>query len=58
MRKQFRVTEAMRSRDRRTAATESEGTFPRRLYLSPARVAWVASEIEEYLARCIAARGQ
>jgi len=37
---------------------EAEGKFPKRLYLSPARVAWVASEIDEYLTRCIAARGQ
>jgi prophage regulatory protein len=36
---------------------EAEGKFPKRLYLSPARVAWVESEILEYIARCIAARG-
>jgi prophage regulatory protein len=36
---------------------EAEGKFPKRLYLSPARVAWVESEILEYLTRCIAARG-
>ena len=36
---------------------EEEGKFPRRGYLSPARVAWVESEIDDYIARCIAARG-
>jgi prophage regulatory protein len=36
---------------------EAEGKFPKRLYLSPARVAWVESEILDYLTRCIAARG-
>jgi prophage regulatory protein len=36
---------------------EADGKFPKRLYLSPARVAWVESEILDYLARCIAARG-
>jgi prophage regulatory protein len=36
---------------------EDDGKFPRRLYLSPARVAWVHSEVLQYLARCIAARG-
>jgi prophage regulatory protein len=36
---------------------EADGKFPKRLYLSPARVAWVESEVNEYLARCIAARG-
>jgi prophage regulatory protein len=36
---------------------EAEGKFPKRLYLSPARVAWIESEILEYLTRCIAARG-
>jgi prophage regulatory protein len=35
---------------------EADGKFPRRLYLSPARVAWIESEIDDYLARCIAAR--
>jgi predicted DNA-binding transcriptional regulator AlpA len=35
---------------------EAEGKFPKRFYLSPARVAWVESEILEYLARCVAAR--
>lgn len=35
---------------------EAEGKFPKRLYLSPARVAWVENEIDDYLARCIAAR--
>jgi hypothetical protein len=36
---------------------EEDGKFPKRLYLSPARVAWVETEIMEYLARCVAARG-
>jgi predicted DNA-binding transcriptional regulator AlpA len=36
---------------------EAEGKFPKRLYLSPARVAWVENEIDDYLDRCIAARG-
>jgi prophage regulatory protein len=36
---------------------EADGKFPKRLYLSPARVAWVESEIMEHVARCIAARG-
>lgn len=36
---------------------EAEGKFPRRIYLSPARVAWIEAEIDDYLARCIAARG-
>jgi prophage regulatory protein len=36
---------------------EEEGKFPRRVYLSPARVAWIETEIDEYLARCISARG-
>jgi len=35
---------------------EEEGKFPKRLYLSPARAAWVEAEIMEYLARCVAAR--
>lgn len=35
---------------------ENEGKFPRRLYLSPARVAWVDVEIRQYLAKCISAR--
>ena len=36
---------------------ENDGKFPRRIYLSPARVAWIESEIDDYIARCIAARG-
>jgi predicted DNA-binding transcriptional regulator AlpA len=36
---------------------EADGKFPKRVYLSPARVVWVAAEIDEYVARCIAARG-
>jgi prophage regulatory protein len=36
---------------------EEDGKFPKRLYLSPARVAWLESEIDDYIARCIAARG-
>lgn len=36
---------------------EAEGKFPRRVYLSPARVVWIEHEIDEYVARCIAARG-
>jgi prophage regulatory protein len=35
---------------------EADGKFPKRLYLSPARVAWVEIEVSEYVARCIAAR--
>jgi prophage regulatory protein len=35
---------------------EEEGKFPKRLYLSPAKVAWVESEIMEYLTRCVASR--
>jgi predicted DNA-binding transcriptional regulator AlpA len=35
---------------------EAEGKFPKRLYLSPARAAWVESEILEYLNRCVASR--
>jgi prophage regulatory protein len=35
---------------------EADGKFPKRLYLSPARVAWVESEILKYLGGCIAAR--
>jgi prophage regulatory protein len=36
---------------------EADGKFPRRIYLSPARVAWIETEIDDYIARCIAARG-
>jgi predicted DNA-binding transcriptional regulator AlpA len=36
---------------------ESEGKFPKRIYLSPARVAWLEAEIVEYVERCINARG-
>jgi prophage regulatory protein len=36
---------------------EAEGKFPRRIYLSPARVAWIESEIDDHIARCLAARG-
>jgi predicted DNA-binding transcriptional regulator AlpA len=36
---------------------ENDGKFPRRIYLSPARVAWVESEVLTHLARCLAARG-
>jgi prophage regulatory protein len=35
---------------------EEDRKFPHRIYLSPARVAWIESEIDEYIARCIAAR--
>lgn len=35
---------------------EEQGKMPRRIYLSPARVAWVESEIMDHVARCIAAR--
>jgi predicted DNA-binding transcriptional regulator AlpA len=35
---------------------ESDGKFPQRVYLSPARVVWIQSEIDDYIARCIAAR--
>jgi prophage regulatory protein len=35
---------------------EADGKFPRRVYLSPARVAWIETEIDEHIARCIAAR--
>lgn len=36
---------------------ESDGKFPKRVYLSPARVAWIEFEVQDYLARCVAARG-
>jgi predicted DNA-binding transcriptional regulator AlpA len=36
---------------------EAEGKFPQRVYLSPARAVWILSEIDEYIVRCIAARG-
>ncbi len=35
---------------------EAMGKLPKRVYLSPGRVAWVEAEIIEYLARCVAAR--
>jgi predicted DNA-binding transcriptional regulator AlpA len=36
---------------------EAEGKFPRRIYLSPARVAWLKAEIVAHVNRCVAARG-
>jgi prophage regulatory protein len=36
---------------------EADGKFPERVYLSPSRVVWIESEIDEYVARCIKARG-
>lgn len=36
---------------------EREGKFPRRVPLGPNRVAWVESEIDEYLEQMIARRG-
>jgi predicted DNA-binding transcriptional regulator AlpA len=36
---------------------EEEGKIPKRIYLSPAKVAWVESEVLDHLARCIEARG-
>jgi prophage regulatory protein len=36
---------------------EAEGKIPRRVYLSPGRVAWVETEILAYIERCIKARG-
>jgi prophage regulatory protein len=36
---------------------EATGKMPKRVYLTPGRVAWIESEILDYLARCIAARG-
>ncbi len=35
---------------------ERDGKIPKRIYLSPARVAWIESEVQEYLKRCVAAR--
>jgi predicted DNA-binding transcriptional regulator AlpA len=35
---------------------EAEGKMPKRIYLSPGRVAWIESEIHEHLKRRIAAR--
>jgi prophage regulatory protein len=35
---------------------EAMGKMPKRLYLTPGRVAWIESEILEYIARCVAAR--
>ena len=37
---------------------EKLGTFPKRVYLSANRVAWVEQEIDEYVASLIAARQQ
>jgi prophage regulatory protein len=37
---------------------ERVGTFPQRVQLSPSRVAWVESEIDEWIAQYIAARQQ
>jgi len=36
---------------------EAEGKLPKRIYLSPGRVAWREREVHAYLQRCIAARG-
>jgi prophage regulatory protein len=36
---------------------EEEGKFPKRVYLSPGRVAWIESEVSDYIRRCIATRG-
>jgi predicted DNA-binding transcriptional regulator AlpA len=36
---------------------EEMGKMPKRIYLSPGRIAWVESEILDYVSRCIAARG-
>lgn len=35
---------------------EELGKFPRRMFLSPARVAWIESEVRAYIDRCIAGR--
>lgn len=35
---------------------EADGKFPKRVFLSPARVVWIEAEIDGYIARCIAAR--
>lgn len=35
---------------------EAEGRFPRRVRPSPKRVAWVAAEIDDYLARLAQSR--
>ena len=35
---------------------ERAGKFPQRVYPSAGRVAWVEREIDEHLAKCIAAR--
>lgn len=35
---------------------EKSGQFPRRVQVSPGRVAWVEKEIEEYIARKISKR--
>jgi prophage regulatory protein len=34
---------------------EKRGEFPKRRQLSPGRVAWVRSEVEEWVRRCMAA---
>jgi predicted DNA-binding transcriptional regulator AlpA len=36
---------------------EGEGKIPKRIYLSPAKVAWLEFEVLDHLARCIKARG-
>jgi prophage regulatory protein len=35
---------------------EADGKFPKRAYLSPSRAVWIEFEIDEYVARCVAAR--
>jgi prophage regulatory protein len=35
---------------------EAQGRFPKRIYLSPGRIVWLESEIQEFLARRIAER--
>ncbi len=35
---------------------ERTGKFPRRVQVSPGRVAWVEAEIRQYMADCMAAR--
>ena len=37
---------------------EAEGKLPKRIYLSPGRVAWREREVHAYLQRCIAARAR
>lgn len=36
---------------------EEIGAFPRRIHITPARVAWIESEILTFIDRCIALRG-